>query len=393
MRRPAFIAIAVAMLSVMLIATWGSGEEVVLVLIHGYLIDGTGADPIEDAVVVIRDGVIVTAGSSTDVEVPDDAEIIDVGGASILPGLINAHVHNGYVESNLRVWAQAGVTTVRDVGTLFRWTSASASIFEDRDRLNGNSLNARLVATGPIVTTVGGYGGYAVTSPEDARAKVNELIDAGADVIKIAIEDDLQGRRWPLLSPEEIAAIVETAHARGIRVAAHVSRSKHVQMAINAGVDDLNHMAVDTVSTDRLDATAAAGMVWVPTLELWNGVSPRYGLTWDRIAARNLLRFIESGGVVALGTDFDGFSTPFDLGMPITEIRLMADAGMTPMQVIVAATQSAATVCGLEDEIGTVEAGKIADVIIVDGNPLEDLNALESVRIVIHNGTIIRDER
>jgi imidazolonepropionase-like amidohydrolase len=232
-----------------------------------------------------------------------------------------------------------------------------------------------------------------VTSPEDAREKVNGLIDAGADVIKVAIEDDLQGRRWPMLSPEEIAAIVETAHARGVRVAAHVSRSQHVQMAIDAGVDDVNHMAVDYVATDRLNRMIELGMAWIPTLELWHGVSRWYGLSWDQTAERNLRRFVQAGGIVAMGTDFAGFTTPFDLGMPMTEIRLMHDAGMTPMQIIQAATRNGAAVCGLEDELGTIEPGKIADVIVIDGNPLEDIERFESVLIVIHNGVVIRDER
>ena len=372
---------------------WSSSESATLALIHGLLIDGTGTDPIEDAVVVIRGGRIVAAGPGSEVEIPEGAEVIDVGGAAILPGFINAHVHRGYDESNLRAWAQEGVTTVRDLGTSSGWQSSGPAVFDERDRLNRDDLNARLVAVGPIVTTIGGYGGYAVTSPEDARAKVNGLIDAGADVIKIAIEDDLQGRQWPMLAPEEIAAIVETAHARGVRVAAHVSRSEHVQLAIDAGVDDVNHMAVDSVSADRLNRMVELGMAWVPTLELWHGVSQRYGLDWDRIAAQNLLRFVELGGIVALGTDFAGFTTSFDLGMPITEIRLMSDAGMSPMQIIEAATRNAATVCGLGDELGTIEEGKIADVIVIDGNPLEDIELFKSILIVIHNGTVIRDER
>lgn len=393
MRRAVCLFIGGAVLLTFPGAAWASDDGVVLALVHGFLIDGTGAAPIEDAAVVIRDGRIVAAGPSSEVEIPEDAEAIDVEGAAILPGFINAHLHRGYDEPNLRAWAQGGVTTVRDLGTQFRWRSDSGSVFEDRDELNRDVLNARLVAAGPIVTTVGGYGGYPVTSPEDAREKVNGLIDAGADLIKIAIEDDLQGRQWPLLSPEEMAAIVETAHARGVRVAAHVSRSRHVQMAIDAGVDDLNHMAVDSVSTDRLNRIVELGMAWVPTLELWNGVSRQYGLNWDRIAARNLLRFVEAGGIVALGTDFGGHTTRFDLGMPITEIRLMHDAGMTPMQIIEAATRNAAAVCGLGDELGTIEVGKIADVIVVGGNPLEDIDRFENILIVVHNGAVIRDER
>ncbi len=393
MRQATCLLVGLMAFSVFQASAWASDEGEALALIHGLLIDGTGAEPIEDAVVVVRNGRVVDAGPGSEVVTPVGAEVIDVEGRAILPGFINAHVHRGYDAENLRAWAQGGVTTVRDLGALSGWRSGGHSVFEERDELNRDDLNARLVAAGPIVTTVGGYGSYPVTSPEDAREKVNGLIDAGPDVIKIAIEDDLQGREWPLLSPEEIAAIVETAHARDVRVAAHVSRSEHVQMAIDAGVDDVNHMAVDPVSTDRLNRMVELGMIWVPTLELWGGVSQRHGLSWDAVAARNLRRFVDAGGSVALGTDFAGYTTPFDLGMPITEIRLMHEAGMSPMQIIEAATRNAATVCGLGDELGTLEAGKIADVIVVDGNPLEDVERLADVVLVVHNGVIIRDER
>ena len=371
------------------------GEEapISLVLLHGRLIDGNGGEPIEDVAVVIRDGRIVAVGPDGAIEVPDAAEILDVHGATVLPGFINAHVHAGYDAENLRAWAYAGVTTVRDLGTQFRWTETSDRAFGDRNALNAEAANARLLAAGPIVTTVGGYGGYAVTSPEDARAKVDGLIDAGADVIKIAIEDDLQGRRWPMLTQEEMMAIVETAHARGIRVAAHVSRSEHVRMALVAGVDDVNHMAVDSVPSDLLNRMVEQGMVWIPTLELWQGVSRRYGLSWSAVAAHNLRRFVEAGGVVALGTDFAGYSTPFDLGMPITEIQLMCEAGMTTMQIIEAAPRNAAVVCGLGDSLGTIEPGKIADLLVISGDPLADLNALTSVVIVIREGVVVRDDR
>ena len=106
----------------------------------------------------------------------------------------------------------------------------------------------------------------------------------------------------------------------------------------------------------------------------------------------NVGRFVKAGGKVALGTDYAGYAAEFDLGMPVTEIGLMREAGMTPMQIIVAATQHAATVCGLGHELGTLEPGKIADVLVVNGDPLGDLAALTAVRLVIHNGVIIRGD-
>jgi imidazolonepropionase-like amidohydrolase len=132
-------------------------------------------------------------------------------------------------------------------------------------------------------------------------------------------------------------------------------------------------------------------MYWIPTLELWAGVSDMFSINWIEIAKSNLQRFVQAGGKVALGTDYDGYVTPFDLGMPITEMKLMQEAGMTPMQILVSATRHSSYVCDLENELGTIEEGKIADIIIVDGNPLEDLEALLNIQMVFHNGVIIKD--
>jgi hypothetical protein len=136
----------------------------------------------------------------------------------------------------------------------------------------------------------------------------------------------------------------------------------------------------------------ATGTYWVPTLELWQ----RVGLPGKR-PVTNLERFIKAGGKVALGTDYAGYAATFDLGLPVTEIGLMAEAGMTPMQIIVAATKNAAIVCGLGRELGTLEPGKLADVLVVDGDPLTNpsagsgqaLHALTQTRLVLREGVII----
>jgi len=356
---------------------------------NGYLIDGSGSDPIPNSTVIIQDGLIKSIGSSSSLEIPPEAEIIDLKGSYILPGLMNTHVHSGYIENNLKVWVNSGVTTVRDIGNL---TSSPEEGFAIKEMLLSSNKNARLVAAGPLVTTVGGYGNYSVTSSNDAEQKVNRLIDAGADLIKIAIEDNLQGRTWPMLSMDEIQRICQTAHNRNRRVAAHISRSKHLGMAIEGGVDDVVHMVIDYLPDSLITLMIEKNIYWVPTLELWKGVSERFGLNWIATAKNNLIRFVQAGGKVALGTDYDGYTTPFDLGMPITEIRLIEEAGMSPMQIIIAGTKNAALVCNLENELGTIEPGKIADITIVYDNPFEDLESLLNVQIVIHNGEIITDQ-
>ncbi|UCE19664.1 MAG: amidohydrolase family protein [Gemmatimonadota bacterium] len=359
-----------------------------IAITNGFLIDGTGAGPIANAIIIIEGEYIKYVGTGSSLEIPAGTEIIDVQGSYILPGFMNTHVHRGYVENNLREWARSGVTTVRDVGNS---VNTPEEAFTIRDALLEDNRNARLVAAGPIVTTVGGYGSYPVTSPDDAEEVINWLIDVGADIIKIAIEDNLQGRTWPMLSMEEITRVVDTAHSRGKLVTAHISRSHQLDMAIQGGVDDVNHMVINYVPDELITSMIEDDMYWVPTLELWDGVSQMYNLNWDTVAKNNLRRFVQAGGKVALGTDYDGYTTPFDLGMPITEIQLMTEAGMTPIQIIVAGTKHAAHVCDLEDELGTIGPCKIADILIVNGNPLEDLEYLLDVRIVIHNGEIIRN--
>ena len=161
-----------------------------LVLKDGFLIDGTGGKPVNDAVVVIENSRISAAGATNAVKIPLKAKIINLKGATVLPGFINAHVHDGFEENNLRTWAYAGVTTVRDLGVIYG-NRYNEDTFRLRDKLRRDNNNARLVAAGPMVTVPRGYGSYFVLSPEDARLKINKLIDDGADIIKIGIEDDL----------------------------------------------------------------------------------------------------------------------------------------------------------------------------------------------------------
>ena len=364
-------------------------SEEAIVLVNGTLIDGTGAAPIYDAAVVIRQGRIVAVGERARVNIPLDARTIDVQGATILPGFINAHVHQGFSESNLKAWAQSGVTTVRDLGT-----SPSDTLFARRDALLKDNANARLVAAGPMVTVPDGYpmvpwgmAGLTVTSPEDAALKVNQLLDSGADVIKIAMESGGSFRRnIPMLSAQEARAVVETAHRRGEWVSAHVLRTSDLERALDADVDDIAHMVEDPLTDLLIQRMVKDDVYWVPTLELWQ----RVGQT-DKRSVANLGRYVKAGGKVALGTDYAGYNAVFDLGLPVTEIELMREAGMTPMQIIVAATRNAARVCNLGSELGMLEAGKIADVLVVNGDPLQDIRALNQVRLVIHNGMVIRN--
>jgi imidazolonepropionase-like amidohydrolase len=367
-----------------------SDNEEFLVLIGGRLIDGSGANPIDDAAVVIGSGRILFAGPRDAVELPSSSEIVDVSGLTILPGFFNAHVHGGLSTRNLEAWAQAGVTTVRDLG------SNPTSLAAFRQNHRPDPSRARLVAAGPLITVPGGYpivpfgGGSAsvVTSVEDCRETAEALLDGGANLLKLALETGtVFERSIPVLSLEEAAMLVRVAHGHGTVASAHITSTVDLALALAAGADDLAHMAVDRLlTTNEVERVVGEDVYWVPTLELWLCAGPR------ATAVNNLRRFVAGGGKVALGTDYEGYTCAWELGMPMTEIRLMAEAGMTPMQIIVAATRHGARVSNLERELGTLERGKIADLFVIDGDPLVDLEHLQRVRLVVHEGIVIRNE-
>jgi imidazolonepropionase-like amidohydrolase len=361
-----------------------AGEPLVIV---GTLVDGTGADPVPDAALVIREQRIVAVGPRA--EAPANAQMVADPQTTILPGFVNTHVHNAYRAQNLQTWAQAGVTTVRDVGA-----PAGRAYFIMRDRLRTDPRNAWLIASGPLVTVPGGYPiagnnfpSLTVTSPADARDKIGSLIDDGADVIKITLSADDAN---PTLSLEEAAAIVETAHRQGIPVTAHAGDAGSLRLALDAGVDDVSHIAIDHVPDEDIRRMVADGVYWVPTLETLGGAGQDILRRFLTIVRQyNLRRFMAASGQVALGND-GGYMSGIQIGMPMTEIELMQKAGMTPMQIIVAATRNGARVCRLDGALGTLQVGKLADVLVVNGNPLQELQALLRVRLVVHRGVIIR---
>lgn len=355
-----------------------------IAFINGMLIDGTGRNPVKNARVVFRNGEIIAAGSAAEITIPQGARIFDMGGATMLPGIINAHVHTGLDVESLKSWIRAGVTTLRDLG----YPGASRVYFHYREQVNQDPSLPLLVGAGPVVTVPEGYPiairnypGVTITSVEDASQKVSALLDEGADVVKVALED-LGG--IPTLSEDELKAIVRTAHARGIPVSAHVTKTHLLRMALEEGVDDVNHMVQDRLPDSVIVRMVRAGMVLIPTLHPTSGPFPEIRKT----QTGNLRRFVEAGGIVALGDDAASGNT--HIGMPVREMTLMLEAGMTPMQIIVAATRNGARVCRRQDELGTLEPGKKADLIVTSGNPLENLDALNDLIWVVHQGVIVR---
>jgi imidazolonepropionase-like amidohydrolase len=198
------------------------------------------------------------------------------------------------------------------------------------------------------------------------------------------------GRKTPSLTLEQIRVIVQTAHALGVLVSAHITNSNDLEKALAGNVDDIAHLAEDLIPDELIQQMVHRGIYLEPTLELWKEGERVFGI--ESFAMSNLKNYISAGGKVALGTDYAGHPQfNFEVGIPMKEILWMNEAGMTPLEIITACTRNAAYVCNLNSVIGTLEIGKKADILVVDGNPLEDLQVLKRNKLVIHDGKVIRE--
>ena len=399
-----------------------------IALVGGTLIDGTGRDPVPDSVVVIEKGRIVEAGPKSRVKIPSGAQKVDARGKTILPGLWDMHAHFEQVEWG-PIYLAAGATTVRDCGNEFEFITAV------RDAVAlGHGLGPRLLLAGIVDGTGPSALGVArVDTPEQAKMWTDKYHDAGFQQMKI----------YSSVKLEEVKDVAEEAHRLGMTVTGHVPIGLNAYQTIEAGQDQINHIPyivdimVPTLPADasRLDhANAAAnldlnspaaqqaiaflvqhGTVVDPTLALFEffsastakpaasiepGVlkvapelqailadvgppSPQVEIR-EKVFAKELavVGALHKAGVpIVAGTDqtVPGHSLH-------REIELYVQAGFTPMEAIQAATIVPARVMGLDKEIGTVEAGKRADVIILDGNPLESIRNVRKVEFVITNG-------
>jgi imidazolonepropionase-like amidohydrolase len=372
-RRPAFAFAAAPVALFAVVTFWHAPFPQTIALVNGTLIDGTGAAPVRDAVVVVQNDRILAAGSRASVTVPPGAQIIDVRGGTVLPGFIDAHVHSGYDPGKLQAWAADGVTTVCDLSEpVYVMFSVKRELFASYPRF------ASVIAVGHFLTVENGYPmsyhdhpSLIVTSPEDARLKTQYLIDQGADMIKIAFFDSTSS-----LTPDEVRAIVDVAHRNDRLVRVHQGGPRDIEAVLPTGIDVLEHNYSE-VSDETLQAMVDQNVSWVPTLAVIGRMN----------GSNTINRFVRMGGRVAMGTDA-GFLMP--PGLSMSEINALKNSGLSPIEIIVAATQNSAYVCGILDQAGTVEPGKTADILVIAGDPLQDLGALAETQLVIHRGKLIR---
>jgi imidazolonepropionase-like amidohydrolase len=401
-----------------------------LAIVGGTLIDGTGSDPLPDATVLIQKGRIIATGPRPKVSIPHGTVKVDARGKTILPGLWDMHAHFEQVEWG-PIYLAAGVTTVRDCGNEFEFITAV------RDAIaNGKGLGPRLLLAG-IVDGSGplALGVQRVDTPEQAKLWVDKYHDAGFQQMKI----------YSSVKLEEVKVIADEAHRLGMTVTGHVPEGLDAYQVIEAGQDQINHIqyivAIMTPplpeSADRnerlkaranidLDSPEAQkaiaflvqhGTVVDPTMALFEfftastakpPASFEPGVTKVAPELREQLMDVEPPPPPpaaelmekSLAKELAIVGALHRAGVPIVagtdqtvpghslhrEIELYVQAGFTPMEAIQAATIVPARVMGLDKELGTVEAGKRADLIIVDGNPLESIRNIRNVRFVITNG-------
>jgi imidazolonepropionase-like amidohydrolase len=344
-----------------------------LAIVGAAVFDGSGRPPVPARTVVVRDGRVERVGPAGEVAPPAGAEVVDGAGCTLLPGFVDTHVHLDFYPP-AEVLA-GGVTTVRDLG----WPAGRLAALRERAEAP-EAASPRLLAAGQIVTVPGGYPTRATWAPPgtarpvagaaEASDAVAELAAAGAAVVKVALDD----RVGPTLPEPVLAAVVEAASAHGLGVTAHVGTAREVAKALAAGVGELAHWPFDRRTLpDALIARLAASVTVVPTLHIQPSRPRRLGVR----------RFVERGGRVLYGTDLGNQGPP--PAVDVQELRLLVAAGLTSAEALVAATSAAAAHLGLTGA-GRVEPGARADLLLVAGDPLDDLAALSRVRLVTRDG-------
>lgn len=393
------------------------------------LIDGQSGAPLSNPVVVVEDDRVARVGAG--LPIPAGAEVIDLGGATLLPGLIDCHTHltgqpgDNYYDDMFRkspidaavvahVYArrtlEAGFTTVRDVG------AGELVDVAMRNAINrGEIVGPRMQVATLAVSATGGHGDMSGFSPYLSIKGLNNLADGideirklvrtevkyGADVIKVAAtagvlsEEDSVGA--PQFSQDELNALVEEAHMWEKRVAAHAHGTEGIKRAIRAGVTSVEHASFIDDEGIRLAKEKGTWLV----MDIYNDDYivaefskkgyPQKIIDKERLVGRtqreNFRKAVQAGAKMAFGSD----AGVYPHGWNGKQFAKMVEWGMTPLQAIKAATVDAADVLGWRDRIGSIEAGKFADVIAVKGDPLKDVTELERVSFVMKGGVVYKN--
>ena len=430
----------------------GSGSE--LIITDVTLIDGTGSDPQVGVDIRISDGRIAEIGPG--LPAASGSETIDGSGKYVIPGMIDAHVHMDapivfqltpeekarVIENNPRAFLYNGVTTVLNVSSKVDW------IFEQRQaEREGRLLSPRLYVMGRSFTPVDGWGsrhGGALADVGDAVARAQDYISRGTDGFKVIIEDGLGASgTYKRMSEEMMMAISKIAHENNVPIYTHAINLDEFHSAVAMSSTAIVHGLEDPIPPGDtiLQDMVENNVMFVPTHSLWEaflrhdeaaadlndpilrGSVPHFLLDYmqdpeyraeetrrflavanmpvyqwaeDKIPifSENILKAHRAGVIVATGTDaggpvgfnFQGYNLPW-------EVKLFVQAGMTPMEALVAATRNGARVIGVEDQLGTVEAGKLADLLILSNNPLDDIENIRKIETIVYKGNVYPREK
>ena len=383
-------------------------------IVGGRLIDGNGGKPIEDCVIIVEGNHITQVGVREDIEIPKSVKTIDASGKSVLPGLIDSHFHSrNTTKTPIEYELNHGITSFRDPGHPFKYyeTVMAADVTLPRVFLCGGHLDAA-PAVWPDQAKV-------VANAQQAKQTVFDHVDNGASAIKVYF-------RLPL---EHIKAVCEAAKKRGVVVTAHLELVD-ADDAIRAGVRGIEHISsfgtalaaesqserfkaavfadsnarrelrhrlwagIDLISSTKaqtmIETIVDHGVFVSPTLAIFEARQGERNATPDEVEGfANMLEFLskchQAGARIVVGSHT---SAPFaERGMAyFREMELLVECGMTPLEVITAGTRNNAQFFGIDDRLGTIEVGKLADLIIVDGDPAKDISAMRKVEDVMLNG-------
>jgi len=420
----------------------GPAPASTLALVGGRLIDGGGGLPVDDSVVLVRDGRIETVGTESDTVVPDGYTVIDTSGMTVLPGLWDMHVHLLYAgHTQLPYWHEtytdrfadeimpatalqhvhAGVTSVRDMG------APPEAIFAVRDQVAAGEIEGPTIyAAGPQINRSfpawARFYRRAVADPSDAARVANDLLDGRADLLKITNAE--------AMTVDDIRAIADAAHARGVKVAAHGRTDVEIRMGLEGGVDEFEHIGVtgdgdvgypaDLLDAIRARVAAGPPVYWTPTVGLplrgadvdrttlddpanYEGLPPDVaadvraavaeyvpGPTNQAAIVRKVDQLREAGVELLVGTDAGLAGNPHAQALWQEMDAWVQVLGVDPMEVIRRTTAVPAAFMGQEGKVGMVAPGQVADVIAVPGDPLAQIDVVRDPAVVISRGRRVR---